>query len=126
MVQKFLQEYKDIPPIGNILRKDYKDYCFRIHNLSNNKRYPENDEDNNTISILYNQIIDIICKSNTILGFISLYDFDVNELENLWLQKLNLTFLKEFNIKGVIISESPNLEEDALKMKKYWEELSKK
>ena len=80
MVQKFLQEYKDIPPIGNILRKDYKDYCFRIHNLSNNKRYPENNEDNNTISILYNQIISITCKSNTILGFISFYDFDVNEL----------------------------------------------
>ena len=31
-----------------------------------------------------------------------------------------LDVLKEFKIKGVIISESPNLEEDALKMKKYW------
>ncbi|MEA3378099.1 MAG: TIM barrel protein [Nanoarchaeota archaeon] len=31
--------------------------------------------------------------------------------------------LKEFNAKGVLISESPNIEKDALKMKKFYESL---
>jgi len=31
-----------------------------------------------------------------------------------------LDLLKEFNVKGVVISESPNLEEDALMMKNYY------
>lgn len=34
--------------------------------------------------------------------------------------------LSEFNVKGVIISESPNLEEDAMIMKKVYESFSKK
>ncbi len=34
-----------------------------------------------------------------------------------------LKALKEFNCKGVVISESPNIEEDALLMKKCFEEL---
>lgn len=34
-----------------------------------------------------------------------------------------LEVLKEFNAKGVVISESPNIEEDALLMKKYFEGL---
>jgi len=35
-----------------------------------------------------------------------------------------LEVLKEFNVKGVLISESPNLEEDGLMMKGYWQELT--
>ncbi len=35
-----------------------------------------------------------------------------------------LRVLKEFNVKGVLISESPNLEEDAIMMKKLWEALT--
>jgi len=31
--------------------------------------------------------------------------------------------LKEFDVRGVVISESPNLEKDALLMKKYYESL---
>lgn len=34
-----------------------------------------------------------------------------------------LKVLKEFKVKGVVISESPNIEGDALLMKKKWEEL---
>jgi deoxyribonuclease-4 len=34
-----------------------------------------------------------------------------------------LEVLKEFNVKGVVISESPNLEEDGMMMKRYWETL---
>ncbi len=34
-----------------------------------------------------------------------------------------LRVLKEYNAKGVIVSESPNIEGDALLMKKYWEEI---
>ncbi|ASJ16004.1 hypothetical protein A3L04_02385 [Thermococcus chitonophagus] len=34
-----------------------------------------------------------------------------------------LRILKEFNVKGVVISESPNIEGDAILMKKKWEEL---
>ncbi len=34
-----------------------------------------------------------------------------------------LKILKEFNVKGVVISESPNLEEDAIMMKEYWKKL---
>ncbi|UXD21614.1 hypothetical protein IPA_05910 [Ignicoccus pacificus DSM 13166] len=35
-----------------------------------------------------------------------------------------LKVLKEFNVRGVLISESPNLEEDALMMKRLWEKLT--
>jgi len=31
--------------------------------------------------------------------------------------------LKDYNVEGVIIIESPNLEEDALMLKKRWENL---
>ena len=41
-------------------------------------------------------------------------DFQWRELLKVW---------KEFDIKGVVISESPNIEKDALLMKKYYEEL---
>ena len=34
--------------------------------------------------------------------------------------KAMLEALKEKNVSGVIINESPNIEEDALRMKKYW------
>jgi len=34
-----------------------------------------------------------------------------------------LRVLKEFRVKGVVISESPNIEEDALLMKKKYEEI---
>ncbi|BBL45444.1 endonuclease IV [Nanobdella aerobiophila] len=34
-----------------------------------------------------------------------------------------LRLLKEFNCKGIIISESPNVEEDAVRMKNYFEKL---
>ncbi len=34
-----------------------------------------------------------------------------------------LEVLKEFDVAGVVISESPNIEQDALLMKKYWESL---
>lgn len=37
--------------------------------------------------------------------------------------KLLLNTLKEYQVKGVIVSESPNLEEDALIMKKYWDKI---
>ncbi len=37
--------------------------------------------------------------------------------------KAVLQSLKDFNAKGVVISESPNIEEDALMMKKYFERL---
>ena len=30
---------------------------------------------------------------------------------------------KEFKIKGVVVSESPNIEEDALLLRKFWQEL---
>jgi len=36
-----------------------------------------------------------------------------------------LKILKEFGVEGVIISESPNLEEDAILMKNYWKSLEK-
>ncbi len=41
-------------------------------------------------------------------------DFNYREL---------LRVLKDFGVEGVVISESPNLEEDALKMKRLWQEL---
>jgi deoxyribonuclease-4 len=41
-------------------------------------------------------------------------DFKWRELLKVW---------KEFKIRGVVICESPNIEEDALLMKKYWEGL---
>ncbi|HIP66636.1 MAG TPA: hypothetical protein EYH09_00735 [Candidatus Nanopusillus sp.] len=34
-----------------------------------------------------------------------------------------LQLLKEFGVKGVVISESPNIEDDAIMLKKYWERL---
>ncbi len=46
---------------------------------------------------------------------------NLNESDIPWQEILKL--LKEFNVDGIIISESPNLEEDALMLKKYWEKL---
>ncbi|MCX8158270.1 MAG: TIM barrel protein [Candidatus Diapherotrites archaeon] len=37
--------------------------------------------------------------------------------------KIILRSLKSFNVSGTIISESPNLEDDALVMKRFWESL---
>ena len=37
-----------------------------------------------------------------------------------------LKVLKEFNVRGVVISESPNLEEDALLMKRTYEKIKGK
>jgi len=37
-----------------------------------------------------------------------------------------LKVFRDFGVEGVVISESPNLEEDALKMKSVWQELSSK
>ncbi len=34
-----------------------------------------------------------------------------------------LKLLKEFNVKGIVISESPNIEKDAIMMKEYYEKL---
>jgi deoxyribonuclease-4 len=34
-----------------------------------------------------------------------------------------LKLLKEFNVKGIVISESPNIEEDAIKMRDYYKKL---
>ena len=44
----------------------------------------------------------------------------LNLLESDMRWKELIEVLKEFNVKGVLISESPNLEEDGLMMKKYW------
>ncbi|HIH41915.1 TPA: AP endonuclease, partial [Candidatus Woesearchaeota archaeon] len=41
-------------------------------------------------------------------------DMNYKELLKVW---------KEFDIRGCVISESPNIEEDALLMKKYYESL---
>ena len=41
-------------------------------------------------------------------------DFNYKEL---------LKALKEFNVKGLFVCESPNLEDDALLMKKYYDRL---
>lgn len=43
-------------------------------------------------------------------------DFNVKDL---------MKALKDFNVKGVVISESPNLEDDAILMKNIYEELSR-
>ena len=42
-------------------------------------------------------------------------DFKYKEILKAW---------KDFNIKGVVVSESPNIEKDALKMKKYYYNLN--
>ncbi|ABU82269.1 TIM barrel protein [Ignicoccus hospitalis] len=47
---------------------------------------------------------------------------NLEESDMRWKELLEV--LKEFNVKGVLISESPNLEEDAVMMKKYWYQLS--
>ena len=44
----------------------------------------------------------------------------LNLLESDMRWKELIEVLKEFNVKGVLISESPNLEEDGLMMKKCW------
>ena len=44
--------------------------------------------------------------------FLEESDFNYKDLIKVW---------KEYKIKGVVISESPNIEEDALLMKKYWD-----
>jgi len=46
---------------------------------------------------------------------------NLNDSDIPWKSILNL--LKEFGGKGVVISESPNLEEDAIMMKNYWKKL---
>jgi deoxyribonuclease-4 len=46
--------------------------------------------------------------------FLEESDFNYKDLIKVW---------KEFKIKGVVISESPNIEQDALLMKKYYEGL---
>jgi hypothetical protein len=97
MPQKFIEAYNDIPPIGNILRTQYGDFSFRVHHLQN-KQYPENNDDKEIILNLYDKLLPILCKTNKLLGLISFYDFDFNELENHWLSELNLTFFKKYNI----------------------------
>jgi len=47
---------------------------------------------------------------------------NLKESDMKWMELLEV--LKEFNVKGVLISESPNLEEDALMMKRYWYQLA--
>jgi len=34
-----------------------------------------------------------------------------------------LKLLKEYRIKGIVISESPNIEEDAIRMRDYYKKL---
>jgi len=46
--------------------------------------------------------------------FLEESDFNWKDLLKVW---------KEFKIKGAVINESPNIEDDALLMKKYWEGL---
>jgi len=47
---------------------------------------------------------------------------NLRESDIRWQELLDV--LREFEVKGVLISESPNLEEDALMMKKYWYQLA--
>jgi len=47
----------------------------------------------------------------------------LNILETSFRYKELMRVLKEFNVQGVVISESPNLEEDALLMKKTYDEV---
>ena len=43
---------------------------------------------------------------------------NLNESDLRWQEILEV--LKEFNVKGVVISESPNLEDDGMMMRDYW------
>ena len=44
---------------------------------------------------------------------------NLNQSDIPWKEILKL--LREFKAEGVIISESPNLEEDAIMLKEFWE-----
>ena len=46
---------------------------------------------------------------------------NLNQSDIPWQEILKL--LKEFKVRGVVISESPNIEGDAIMMKKYWDQL---
>ena len=50
------------------------------------------------------------------------HHLNLEESDLLWREIL--TLLKEYGADGTIVSESPNIEEDALLMKRYWQSLS--
>jgi len=95
-MKNYIQKYK-IAPIGHILKHQFSDICFRIHNLDK-KQYPENLDDKNEIIERYIRCFNIIFNNTDITGYLSTYDTELNELENSWVNELKLKDSVEFNI----------------------------
>lgn len=94
---KYNQAYNEVAPIGHILKHKYPSKYFRIHNFKD-KQYPIDKEDNIHILELYENLFNTIVSKNTLVGYLSTYDLNLDELNNKWINDLKLTYYGEYNI----------------------------
>ncbi len=96
MLTNFKKEFGNIAPIGYIMR-DSGINCIRIHNFPN-KRYPEDIKDNKQLLQFYKKLLNELCQNTNLTCYINFYDLGIHDLENTWLDKLDLKFLDNINI----------------------------
>lgn len=56
MIDWFLENYPDCPPLGYMLRERFSSRWFRIHSLPESKRYPDNSAEEDIIVSRHNQV----------------------------------------------------------------------
>jgi hypothetical protein len=94
----YFNNYK-IAPLGYLLRKKYPENWFRIHNLPNARRYPDNEDDINEIIKRYDLIFDeIMSDAVDVVGYLTIYEVDLEDMDNLWIEELSLKFLGQIDI----------------------------
>ncbi len=94
---KYNKVYNGFAPIGHILKHKYPSKYFRIHYFKD-KQYPIDKEDNVHIIKLYENLFNTIVSKNTLVGYLSTYDLNLDELDNEWINDLKLTYCGEYDI----------------------------
>ena len=94
---KYNKAYNGVAPIGHILKNKYPSKYFRIHHFKD-KQYPIDKKDNIHIIELYESFFNTIVSRNTLVGYLSTYDLNLNELNNKWINDLNLIYYGEYDI----------------------------
>ena len=65
MIDWFLQHYPDCPPLAYIMRQCFPWRWFRIHSLSESKRYPESAVDESILLMRHNMLATEVLGENT-------------------------------------------------------------
>ncbi|CAA6806236.1 MAG: Unknown protein [uncultured Campylobacterales bacterium] len=84
-------------PLGYKLRDKYNKNWFRTHNFDD-KRYPENLEDENSLQQQNKKIFKFIVPDKKPIGYITFFDNDIDVQDVKWIKDSKLNKYKKFNV----------------------------